>query len=221
MRIRGFRAIAAILIIGLLAGSSLQAAPVAISEVVQVLSNQQGQSELRLRGVAQDPVNKGSVQSSVITSDTSSSTNGAKSGSLLSGIGAGTNTPVVGTVTVIAEGDVDGTVCDCGEIAVAGAIPKWPFLFLAAIPLFFIPECKDCDKTPVCKDCLVPVCTSCVVLQCTDCTTPTPTPTPPGQVPEPASLFLFGSGLAAFGAGLRRRYLRGRQAAQINAREEN
>jgi hypothetical protein len=118
---------------------------------------------------------------------------------------------VVGTVTVIAEGDVDGTVCDCGEIPVSGSIPKWPFLFLAAIPLFFIPKCDDCD-TPVCTDCIG---------VCTDCPVPTPTPTPPGEVPEPTSLLLFGSGLAAFGASLRRRYLRGKLAAEIDATEEN
>jgi hypothetical protein len=32
---------------------------------------------------------------------------------------------------------------------------------------------------------------------------------------------LFCSGLAAFGAGLRRRYLRGKLAAQLDATEEN
>ncbi|HKE58317.1 MAG TPA: PEP-CTERM sorting domain-containing protein [Pyrinomonadaceae bacterium] len=218
MRIRVFRAVAAILSIALLAGSPVQAAPVAISEVLQVLSNQQGPAELRLRGATQDPASgtKGSVQSSVISSETSSSTSGAttsSSRSLLSGIAPGTNDPVVGTVTVIAEGDVDGTVCDCGEIPVVGSIPKWPFLFLAAIPLFFIPECKDCDKPPVCKDCIIP--------SCIECPVPTPTPTPPGEVPEPTALLLFGSGLAAFGAGLRRRYLRGKLAAQLAAREEN
>jgi hypothetical protein len=219
MRIQAVRAIAATLsIIALLAGSPVQAAPVAISEVLQVLSNQQGQGELKLRGVAQDPASgtKGSVQSSVISSETSGSTSSSSS-SLLSGIVPGTNDPVVGTVTVIAEGDVDGTVCDCGEIPVAGSIPKWPFLFLAAIPLFFIPECKDCNTPPpppVCKDCII-------IPTCTNCDVPTPTPTPPGEVPEPTSLLLFGSGLAAFGAGLRRRYLRGKLAAQLDAREES
>src|SRR5215510_6510599 len=174
MRIRGFRAVAAILSVGLMAGSPVQAAPVAISEVLQVLSNQQGQAELRLRGVAQDPSTKGSAQSGVI----SSSSSGASSSSLLTGIGPGTSDPVVGTVTIVAEGDVEGTVCDCGEIPVAGAIPKWPFLFLAAIPLFFIPECNDCNTTPVCKDCTV-------IPTCIECPVPTPTPTPPAAVPEP------------------------------------
>ena len=40
------------------------------------------------------------------------------------------------------------------------------------------------------------------------------------EIPEPASLLLFGSGLAAFGAGLRRRYAKGKLAAQIQTTEE-
>jgi len=105
-------------------------------------------------------------------------------------------------VDVIAEGDVEGTVCDCGEIIVpGGAWPKWPLLFLAAIPFFFIHDCDNCDEV-------------------TPTPTPTPTVTPTPQVPEPASLLLFGSGLAAFGAGLRRRYSRSRLKAQIRAAKE-
>jgi hypothetical protein len=65
-------------------------------------------------------------------------------------------------------------------------------LFLAAIPFFFIHGCDDCE-TP----------------------TPTPTPTPPPEpIPEPGSLLLFGTGLAAFGAGLRRRYASAKLAAK-------
>jgi hypothetical protein len=193
---------------------------VAITEVLQVLSNQHGQSQLTLRGANQNSTTlasgtKGSVQPSIITGDTSLVSNGSSPGSsdtLLSGIAPGANGPVVGTVSVIDEGDVDGTVCDCGEIPVGGAIPKWPFLFLAAIPLFFIPECDDCSPTPECKDC---------IKVCTDCPVPTPTPTPTSEVPEPASLLLFGSGLAAFGAGLRRHYVSGKLAAKIAATEED
>jgi hypothetical protein len=90
----------------------------------------------------------------------------------------------------IADGDeVDGTICDCGETFVAGAgFPKWPLLFLAAIPLL-IPHDDDNPEDPT--------------------PTPTPTPTPPPTpTPEPATLLLFGSGLAAIGAGIRRRRAR-------------
>jgi hypothetical protein len=98
-------------------------------------------------------------------------------------------------VEVIEEAEVEGTICDCGEIFVAaGGFPKWPLLFLAAVPLVFINDCDDCDTPPQSEP------------------TPTPTPTPPPPpgptptpTPEPASLLLFGTGLVAVGAGLRRR----------------
>ena len=42
-------------------------------------------------------------------------------------------------VETIEEGEVEGTICDCGEIFIAGgAFPKWPFLFLAAVPVVFM-----------------------------------------------------------------------------------
>ena len=111
-------------------------------------------------------------------------------------------------VEIIDQGDVEGTICDCGEITIpGGGFPKWPLLFLAAIPLFFIDSGDDID-TP------------------TFTPTPTPpsgpTPTPietPVPVPEPASLLLFGSGLAAFAAGLRRRYAKAK-LAQVEATED-
>ena len=40
---------------------------------------------------------------------------------------------------------VEGTICDCGEILIPGGFPKWPLLFLAAIPLFFIDTGDDID----------------------------------------------------------------------------
>ena len=203
---RAFRPIAAILAILLVSGAPTHAAPVAISEVIQVLGSYQNPPELRLRSVSQtmnssvgdgegpSPVASAAQQSAagdaaeipdtstgdVVTSDTADT--------LLAGVAVSAD-PQAG-VDVVDQGDVEGTICDCGEITVpGGGFPKWPLLFLAAIPFFFIHGCDHCD-TP----------------------TPPTTPTPPGtpEIPEPASLLLFGSGLAAFGAGLRRRYAKGR-----------
>jgi hypothetical protein len=113
---------------------------------------------------------------------------------LLSGVAVSAD-PQAG-VDVVDQGDVEGTVCDCGEIWVPGhGFPKWPLLFLAAIPFFFIHGCDDCE-------------------------TPTPPPTETPEIPEPASLFLLGSGLAAFGASLRRRYAKVKLATQAQTTGE-
>jgi hypothetical protein len=104
-------------------------------------------------------------------------------------------------VEVIAEGDVEGTICDCGEITVpGGGFPKWPLLFLAGIPLFFIHNCDDCDS-PLPPD------------------TPNPNPTPRSTTPtpEPATLLLFGTGIATLGAGLRRRYRRTKLPTEVRS----
>lgn len=94
-------------------------------------------------------------------------------------------------VEVIEEAEVEGTICDCGEILIPGGagFPKWPLLFLAAVPLVFINNCDDCDENPITQPTPTPP-------------PPTPTPTP---TPEPATLLLFGTGLMAVGASLRRR----------------
>jgi len=97
------------------------------------------------------------------------------------------------TVETIQLGEVDGTLCDCGEIKLPGAgFPLWPLLGLAAVPLLFISGDDEED-------------------------TPPNSPPPPPQVPEPATLLLFGSGLAALGASARRR--RAQQAKLLAARE--
>ncbi|HWN10760.1 MAG TPA: PEP-CTERM sorting domain-containing protein [Pyrinomonadaceae bacterium] len=216
MMSRAFRPTAAILCILLLSGVPTHAAPVAISEVIQVLGRYQNPPELRLRGVSQHTNTlvadgtEGEAPSAVASSAQQDAageiaeiagitTDGDVSNSaetLLAGVAV--SEVAQGGVDVVDQGDVEGTICDCGEITVpGGGFPKWPLLFLAAIPFFFIHGCDDCDTPP-------------------GETTPPGTP----EIPEPASLLLFGSGLAAFGASLRRRYARGKLTAQMQHTEE-
>jgi hypothetical protein len=187
-----------------------------MTEVIQIIGSYQTPPELRLRnastavgsqaGVANGTshVTSGANQSAgndgveVTEQSTAIASDSDASDSILSGVEVSADEPQA-TVDVIDQGDLEGTICDCGEITVpGGGFPKWPLLFLAAIPFFFIHGCDDCDK-------------------------PTPTPSIPTtpEVPEPGSLLLFGSGLAAIGAGLRRRYARAKLAAQIQEADQN
>jgi len=193
------------LIVLLLTAVPALAEPVKINQVAQTLTSSQGVLDLRLSTLAQDP--KGTQQNGPDTETVAKTqgpaTTGGKTESIISSVTVAAGTAI--GVDNIEEGEVEGTICDCGEILIAGgAFPKWPFLLLAAVPVVFINSCDDCDESSDSSPTPTPP------------SIPTPTPTP---TPEPASLLLFGSGLVAAGAGLRRRYAKSKGLDQIKEDE--
>ncbi|HEU4435118.1 MAG TPA: hypothetical protein VFR51_17155, partial [Pyrinomonadaceae bacterium] len=171
----------------LLTVGPVQAEPVQINRVIQTLRTVQGTTDIQLTLITQDPV-KGGAKAPAQTLGPASGIGSSdpKLDALLSGFPTVAADITLGVDDVEEDGEVDGTICDCGEILIAGGgFPKWPLLFLAAVPIAFIPDCDDCEQNEP-----TPTPTP------TPPSTPTPTPTP---TPEPASLLLFGSGLVAAG----------------------
>ena len=190
------RALPATLCILLLTAVPALAEPVKINQVVQTLTSSQSVLDLRLNTLAQDPGTKGPRGESVAKTQGPAQT-GGKTESIISSVIVAAGGAI--GVEDIEEGEVEGTICDCGEILIAGGgFSKWPFLFLAAVPVVFINSCDDCDDNPI--------------------STPTPPSVPtstPQPTPEPASLLMFGTGLLAAGTGLRRRYAKSKASDQI------
>ena len=200
MRSRAFRPIAVLLGILLLTNTPAQAGPVTIGDVLQIIGSYQNPPSLRLRDVSQTPGTQVAPGVTASTSGVETVDGSVASTSLFAGIAS---QDPQRTVTIAPQGDVDISVCDCGVVTAAAGLPKWPLLFLAAIPLFFIRD-KDGEE---------------IIPNPTPTPIPNPTPTPP-PIPEPASLLLFGSGLAAVGASLRRRRMKAKLLLQSETTEE-
>ena len=214
-----------------------QASPVKFADVVNVMGDLHRGSQtekLRLR-VAQDPTTPVTVRNNGSASSTAAapSTDGdvTRASAELAGTENSSTSLIAGTdlapqqpqadVQVFDQSTVDGTICDCGEIpAVGGGFPIWPFLLL--IPLVCVTGVCSGHENPPPPPVQQPPQPS--LFSFPPGPTPIPQPSvfgfPPNEVPEPASLLLLGTGLAAIGAGARRRYAKMRAAKQAKSETE-
>ncbi|MGA9994129.1 MAG: PEP-CTERM sorting domain-containing protein [Pyrinomonadaceae bacterium] len=208
MRSRAFRIAATLLstlfVAIFLAALPAKAGPVRYGDVVQTIGGYQsgGQSSiLRLRSVQQQESSattqeqqQGGTQKQSTTVATTQ-TAPQEPTSIIPTVATTQQEGQQGAVETIDQGDIAGTVCDCGEITIPGGWPKWPLLALGVVPCLVV----DCfpDKNCPPGD---PRCTVCTTCECTG--------TCPKTVPEPTSLLLLGSGMIVLGTGARRHYAR-------------
>src|SRR6266853_4404240 len=180
MRTRFFQTFSTMIGLVLLVAVPTQASPIKFVDVINVMGDLQGggqSQQLKLSAALQDPTTRTQTASTSsttgvtpaiaadpLTASTSAPATQAVAPALMAGTEVAAQQPQ-SDVQVFEQDSVDGTICDCGEIpAVGGGFPKWPFLFLAAIPLLFIHHHYTTNVCPTCNTC--PTC-------------PTPTPTPP------------------------------------------
>lgn len=194
MRVRRFISLLIVFAFGISVPQRAYADTFSAKNVTQVFISNQRAPELRVGAVSdyRIPVFGFDTPGAPTMETFNRGSNGrADSQSLLSGVGfyplAQPQDPIK-----IPLDDVDVTICDCGDetVLVPGGFPKWPLVFLAGIPLFFIKGGEDILPP------LIP----------TPPLPPAQTPTP--SIPEPMSLVLLFTGLGAVGL----RYRRSRKA---------
>ena len=198
---RAFRPLAIMLSLLLLASVPVQASPVTLADVIQMISGNPrngGQAPLmKLRTATQED----KAQKSNPTSSTNSTQTQGGDVSTQQDPPVTSDTPVQAQTEEV--GEIDVANCECGDlpdeiVEIPGKRNFLPFLPLIGLV--------------------------CVTGICSGDDTPTPTPTntptpPPPPIPEPATLLLFGSGLVALGAGARRRHARTKLAKQADTTE--
>lgn len=199
---RAFRPLAILLSLLLLASVPVQASPVTLADVIQVISGNPrygGQAPLmKLRSAGQE--DKAQKSNPTSSSNPSTQTQGGD-------VSTQQDPPVSNDSTVQAQteevGEIAITDCECGDLPEEIIEIPGRRNFLPFIPLIGL-------------ICVTGICSGTETPTPTPTSTPTPTPPP---IPEPATLLLFGSGLAALGAGARRRHARAKLAKQADTTE--